>query len=424
MENIEKNQAINILVPRLIDKTEHLQNEIKTRILLNKIFSEFENKASNKLNYFITNSFKRYNCTKLGNNINTFLTEREKENKNEINKILNSNFYNDTDLKLEKKKMKYKSTTKLLKGINEIFDKIKYPLETRFSRNSKIKIREIINGKDELKSKKENKAKKVEIKKLTPAKRNIIKFYNKQSLTTDKKIINSELYKEQKSIQDSINDYLNKINNKILKAEENSGISPFSILNSETYRTKPKINFPKINFLEYRNIKRPKETKLNKNTFQKSPDINKIMPYYKSFKKREDEKINNEDKKIPFITEVGIKVQNNNKDREYDFDDTQDVVYTSANNELNIHQSLDFKRKKLDEMFGLNNVPNITTYNNIISKKIVDSRMEKFKKIKSTNNIMISTKQKFNDIINNEMKKLDILEEQFFSKSRKNYKKY
>ena len=424
MENIEKNQAINILVPRLIDKTEHLQNEIKTRILLNKIFSEFENKASNKLNYFITNSYKRYNCTKLGNNINTFLTEREKENKNEINKILNSNFYNDTDLKLEKKKMKYKSTTKLLKGINEIFDKIKYPLETRFSRNSKIKIREIINGKDELKSKKENKAKKVEIKKLTPAKRNIIKFYNKQSLTTDKKIINSELYKEQKSIQDSINDYLNKINNKILKADVNSGISPFSILNSETYRTKPKINFPKINFLEYRNIKRPKETKLNKNTFQKTPDINKIMPYYKSFKKREDEKINNEDKKIPFITEVGIKVQNNNKDREYDFDDTQDVVYTSANNELNIHQSLDFKRKKLDEMFGLNNVPNITTYNNIISQKIENSRMEKFKKIKSTNNIMNSTRQKFNDIINNEMKKLDIFEEQFFSKSRKNYKKY
>ena len=50
--------------------------------------------------------------------------------------------------------------------------------------------------------------------------------------------------------------------------------------------------------------------------------------------------------------------------------------------------------------------------------------MEKFKKIKSTNNIMNSTRQKFNDIINNEMKKLDIFEEQFFSKSRKNYKKY
>ena len=63
MENIEKNQAINILVPKLIDRTEHLQKEIKSRLLLNKIFSEFENKASNKLNYFIANSYKRYNCS-------------------------------------------------------------------------------------------------------------------------------------------------------------------------------------------------------------------------------------------------------------------------------------------------------------------------------------------------------------------------
>ena len=424
MENIEKNKAINILVPKLIDKTEHLQKEIKTRILLNKIFSEFENKASNKLNYFITNSFKRYNCTKLGNNINTFLSGWEKENKNEIDKIFNINFYNDTDLKFEKKKMKHKSTTKLLKGINEIFDKIKYPLETKFSRNSKIKIREIIVGKDELKKKKDNKIKEVEIKKLTPVKRNIIRFYNKQSLTTDKKIINSELAKEQKSIQDSINDYLNKVNSKILKADINSGISPFSILNSETYRTKPKINFPKIKFLDYRYMKRPIEAKPIKKNYQKSPDVNKILPYYKLFKKREAEQINNENSKIPFITEVGIKVQNNNKDKEYDFDNTQDMVYTSASNELNINQSLDFKRKKLDELFGLNNVPNITTYNNIISKKIENSRMEKFKKIKSMNNVMNSTKQKFNEIINNEMKKLDILEERLLSKSKKNYKKY
>ena len=34
---------------------------------------------------------------------------------------------------------------------------------------------------------------------------------------------------------------------------------------------------------------------------------------------------------------------------------------------------------------------------------------------------MNSTKKKFNDIFNNEMKKLDILEEQLLSKSRKNY---
>ena len=141
MENIEKTQAINILVPELISKTERLQKEKKTRILLNKIFSEFENKASNRFNYFITNSFKRYNCTKLGNNIDNFLSETQKENNNEINKIINSEFYKESDLKLEKNKIKYRSTTKLLKDINDIFSKIKYPLETKFTRNSKKKIK-------------------------------------------------------------------------------------------------------------------------------------------------------------------------------------------------------------------------------------------------------------------------------------------
>ena len=144
MENIEKNKAINILIPKLIDKTENLQKEIKSRLLLNKIFSEFENKASDQLNYFITNSIKRYNCTKLGNNLDTFLTNAEKENKVEVNKIIHSPLYKDLDLYTERKKMKYKSTTKLFKDINETFDKIKYPLDSKFSRNNKRKIRKII----------------------------------------------------------------------------------------------------------------------------------------------------------------------------------------------------------------------------------------------------------------------------------------
>ena len=165
MENIEKNKAINILVPKLINKTEKLQKEIKRRILLNKIFSEFENKASHKFNRFITNSFKRYNCTKLGNNINNYLSETQREKNYEINKILNSDFYKDNEIKLEKNKMKYKSTTKLIKDINEIFDKIKYPLDTKFSRNSKMKIKEIINEQEIKIKKNENITKKSNLNK-------------------------------------------------------------------------------------------------------------------------------------------------------------------------------------------------------------------------------------------------------------------
>ena len=62
--------------------------------------------------------------------------------------------------------------------------------------------------------------------------------------------------------------------------------------------------------------------------------------------------------KIPFITEIGIKV---NKDKEYEYDNTQDIVYTTANNELKLQKKFENKRKRFEDLFGLNNIPNITT---------------------------------------------------------------
>ena len=416
MDDIEKNQAINILVPKLIDKTEHLQKEIKTRLLLNKIFSQFENKASNKLNHFITNSKKRYNCSKLGNNLNIFLSESQRENIKDINEVLNNDFYKDTDIKLEKKKMKYKSTSKLFSDINDIFNKIKYPLETKFSRNSKKQIQLIINNKD----KKEDKIKKVAIKKIIPTKRNIIRFYNKQALTTDKQIINSELELDQKSIQYSIDEYLSKVNSKVLKKDFNNNYPPVILLNSESYSKKPKIKFPKINFLNYLKPSSKIQPILIERNIPKSPDISKLMPYYKLFKQKKEKENNSEDKKIPFITEVGIKVPS----KEYDYNYTQDIVYTSANNELKIQQKLDDKRKLFDDYFGFNDIPRITMYKNIIAQKKEKLKMEKLNKIKRINRFKVSIRKKYNDIINNEMKKLDELEEKFLSKSKIINKKY
>ena len=416
MDDIEKNQAINILVPKLIDKTEHLQKEIKTRLLLNKIFSQFENKASNKLNHFITNSKKRYNCSKLGNNLNIFLSESQRENIKDINEVLNNDFYKDTDIKLEKKKMKYKSTSKLFSDINDIFNKIKYPLETKFSRNSKKQIQLIINNKD----KEENKIQKVAIKKIFPTKRNIIRFYNKQALTTDKQIINSELELDQKSIQYSIDEYLSKVNSKVLKKDINNNYPPVILLNSESYSKKPKIKFPKINFLNYLKPSSKIQPILIERNIPKSPDISKLMPYYKLFKQKKEKENNSEDKKIPFITEVGIKVPS----KEYDYNYTQDIVYTSANNELKIQQKLDDKRKLFDDYFGFNDIPRITMYKNIIAQKKEKLKMEKLNKIKRINRFKVSIRKKYNDIINNEMKKLDELEEKFLSKSKIINKKY
>ena len=413
MKDIEKNRAINILVPRLIDKTKNLQKEIKSRILLNKIFSEFENKASNKLNYFIKNSRKRYNCGKFGNNIDSFLSETERDNIKEANKIINNDFYKDSEMKLEKKKMKYKSTTKLFSDINDIFEKIKYPLDEKFNRNSRKQIQLILNNKDIEKPKSE--IQKVIINKISPKQRNIIRFYNQKARTTDKQVINSQLEKDQKSIQNSIDEYLNKINSQFLTGRINNQGHQKIQYNLESYNNRPKIKFPKINLLNYYNqLNRPIQPKIIKRKiFLKSPDISKVLPYYKSFKKKEKkEKNSKENNKIPFITEVDIKV--NKKD--YDYDNTQDIVYSSANNELNIKQKIDNKRKLLDDLLGFDNIPRITVYNKIIKQKKEKMKLEKLNKIKSTDNFNISIKEKMNNIINNEMKKLEDLETKLLSK--------
>ena len=405
MKDIERNGAINILVPRLIDKTKNLQKEIKSRILLNKIFSEFENKASNKLNYFIKNSRKRYNCGKFGNNIDSFLSETERDNIKEANKIINNDFYKDSEMKLEKKKMKYKSTTKLFSDINDIFEKIKYPLDEKFNRNSRKQIQLILNNKDIEKPKSE-------IQKVI-----IIRFYNQKARTTDKQVINSQLEKDQKSIQNSIDEYLNKINSQFLTGRINNQSHQKIQYNLESYNNKPKIKFPKINLLNYYNqLNRPIQPKIIKRKiFLKSPDISKVLPYYKSFKKKEKkEKKIKENDKIPFITEIDIKV--NKKD--YDYDNTQDIVYSSANNELNIKQKIDNKRKLLDDLLGFDNIPRITVYNKIIKQKKEKMKLEKLNKIKSTDNFNISIKEKMNNIINNEMKKLEELETKLLSKSK------
>ena len=415
MKDIEKNRAINILVPRLIDKTKNLQKEIKSRILLNKIFSEFENKASNKLNYFIKNSRKRYNCGKFGNNIDSFLSETERDNIKEANKIINNDFYKDSEMKLEKKKMKYKSTTKLFSDINDIFEKIKYPLDEKFNRNSRKQIQLILNNKDIEKPKSE--IQKVIINKISPKQRNIIRFYNQKARTTDKQVINSQLEKDQKSIQNSIDEYLNKINSQFLTGRINNQSHQKIQYNLESYNNRPKIKFPKINLLNYYNqLNRPIQPKIIKRKiFLKSPDISKVLPYYKSFKKKEKkEKKIKENDKIPFITEVDIKV--NKKD--YDYDNTQDIVYSSANNELNIKQKIDNKRKLLDDLLGFDNIPRITVYNKIIKQKKEKMKLEKLNKIKSTDNFNISIKEKMNNIINNEMKKLEDLETKLLSKSK------
>ena len=138
----------NILIPRLINESNNLTKEIKNRIKLNKIFSEFENKASNNFNYFITASNQRYANSKLGNDLDSIISSTRAKNINEATKIVNDKFYRDKNLEIEKQKMKYKSTERIYEDIKDTFNKMRLPLESKFTKNTQKEIDLIINGND------------------------------------------------------------------------------------------------------------------------------------------------------------------------------------------------------------------------------------------------------------------------------------
>ena len=128
-------------MPKLIEKSEDLSKEIKYRIKLNHIFSEFEAKSGNQFNFFIKESEKRYLASKCGTKIEYLLNRSKRRGKKEALKILNDDFYLNQDILDERKKMQAKSTNEIHKNITDIINEIKnvkndgLELSTKKSRN-------------------------------------------------------------------------------------------------------------------------------------------------------------------------------------------------------------------------------------------------------------------------------------------------
>ena len=402
MEILEQSKVLNILIPKLIDKTKHLQKEMKSRIKLNKIFSEFENKATNKLNYFIANSVKRYTCTKFGNDLDSYLLNTRTKNLYEANKIIKDKFYSDSNLEKEKEKMKYKSTSKIYKDINDIFKQIKIPLESEFNKQSKRKIKLILNSLKNNPSMNDLLMRKEKLKII----KNYNKHYMKKNLTNDKYLISTVLEKEQESIGNSINNYLNNVENKILNNELNNNSSTDNPISLSSRKRKLKLDLPNIKLINYRYNKKINIIKIEDT---KTPDIKKLLPYskmsQKPFKKRKiiNDSFNIENIKQPFLTEANIHTNKSN-----DYHNTVNLVFNSANEEFRLQNNLDKRRRRLDDILGINEIPKLDSYDEIITKKfeeIKNERREKAKKISDSQRFeSLSNKEKARIMINNSVK--------------------
>ena len=422
---IGQSKALNILIPKLIDKNEVLQKEMKSRIKFNKIFSKFENRASSKLNYFIENSNKRYNCTKMGNDINKFLLSTCTRNLDEANKIINDKFYSDANLEKEKQKLKFKSISKVYKEIKDTFDNMRIPLETKFSRNRNRKIKLIIKSKNN----KNLTLNKNEInisndKALNP--KNKIKYTIRKNLTTDKEIITSELKKEKILIDNSIINYLNNVNKTSRLEEKEINKTPPMQIPSSTSSRKKKLNIklPNIKLLNYqnhpRNIKDEEDRRFKQD--KRKIDLSKLLPYSsmnrkptKIKSKDENSLDSSENKKYPFITEPNLYANKIN-----DYHNTLNIVFNSANDEFILKNNLERRRRRLDEILGINDIPKLNTYDDIIMKSFDDVKNERIQKANKLNKSqryeVLSMKEKANALVDEHLEILDRLEKKTYKK--------
>lgn len=429
---IVKSKALNALVPILINKTEYLKKEIKTRMKLNNIFSEFENKASNKLSYFIENSNKRYNYTKYGNDLDLFIQTNQTRNESEANKILTDNFYKDENIEKERQKMKYKSTSKIYKDIKDTFKQIKIPSKLKPMNGSKKTIKILINKIknnltkekiDLIKTKVINKNLKKEVKKEN---KDII--YSKD-IKEKEKLLKFYINMQEKLIKNSINQYLNDVNNKSNFFEGSGGYPPWQILNSTPFKKKPNINLPNIKFFNYIKSKPIKRNLTEKEMIRRKPDIKKVLPYSKYGKNSNSfiyNRNNNlslkdiENNNCPFLTEANICINRKN-----DFRNTVNIVYNSANKELQMKNNLDKKRRKIDELIGFNKIPLLSTYDDIIFKKSEQIKFERYKNSKRLNKSQkyeyLPYKDRINILINKKIKILDKIEQNPYKKININY---
>ena len=416
MDIVNKSKALNILIPKLINKSNILTKEIKNRIKLNKIFSEFENKASNNLNYFISASNQRYTNSKLGNDLDTIITTTRAKNISEATKIINDKFYTDKNLEIEKQKMKYKSTEKIYKDIKNTFNKMKLPLETKFSRNIQSEIDSILKGQDDGTSynrKNSNGWNFYSDKEVKP----FIKA--KDNIKYGKRAIKYELERDKNSINKYITNYLDELENEnTLKTFKSSGNSPSKNSKKIPYK------LPKIKLINYRQKNAPKKRLITEE--EKKPNIRKLLPYSRMgrlfhIEQQKEDNSSNElpQRNFPFITETKLPIDN--KKCEDNYQNTLNVVYNSANKEFAIRNNFDKKRKKLEMMLGIDNIPQLNTYDDILLKKfetIKNKRHERARKINESQRLAIlSKKERVNMIIDNDMELLEKFENKLYNKA-------
>ena len=356
------NSNFNKLVPKLLEQSNKLTKELKFRMKLNSFFSEFESKATNQFNFFIKESRTRYKGTRSGCDLDTLIATSRKKCLKEANKIINDNFYSNNDILIEKEKMKKKTTNRMYKHFRETLSELKNLTNS----SNTISLNNMSNK--NILSQKNIKRK----KKLFGNKKNMSKM-SSEKLFKEKNDIKLILNKEESLFHKTMDTYKNDLN------------SLNSLSETQKYAFAHKnlpLNLPNLNLLTYKKYVPPpinpdEEEMLNRVNFKK------LLPYSRLGKNLgyTQNIIKNKNKKNAFITEPQFGFFTNYGDYMNNVRNTNEIVLNSANREFNIENRINKKRKIIEDILGVDSIPNLDSY-----EEIIKNIFKKRKKERDNNN--------------------------------------
>ena len=431
-ELVPKLKIINETIPQAITDSNLYRKEIKKRMKLNSIFSEFDTKAYHDLNFFIDESNWRYSKSKGGLNLNSLISGTRKKCLDESMKVLNDKFYTNKIIEEERNKMFYKNSDKLYKQVKNRINVIKNPE----IKKKELKMASLTEeGLDEFDNYDINEN---NINEFIRKNSNMNSPYNtlerknsngginlKKNLHKDILKMNEVINTENNLIHKSLDNYkitLNKLKNKYEEAKKlKQGKEP-----KLNIHKKINIDFPKIKLLNYIHYDLyPKsdddDEELRKINVRKLLPFTKYGKYYKSLNENltmnESNKDENKDKTLPYITEPIIP---DNRHYYKNYQNTICVVHDSANKELFVDRNYEKKRDDVENILCIDNIPSLKVYDYIAhkgSEKIKEKRRKKNDRISHQQNYLkLTAKQKRNVDIDNNLQSIKDIEDDLFGK--------
>jgi len=417
-----KEPTANILVPRLLDKINNYSNNLKNRVKIDGIFSEFDDSANANFKKFIKLSEQRYKSVKSGTHLNNILENQRPEYKELSAQILSNKFYNNDDIELESKKLLKKMDVKenqdLFKLRKDIISK------TKDFTKSEIKNRErlVHNAMKKRKSKEKDKKKILTNKDYMYFPKYNTKFKksrDKMPKILDKhydKLVNKdELMEKKKYFDDLMSNDCNKLNENLMDYKSylkdvertHKNGDPLKLNNNkDNFGHTYNFSQDRIKLLTYKEEEvmdnRPKQKK------EPKVDIMKLMRYTKRGNKKwfQRELKNKSHKKFtPFKTTKLAKTgslfysanttsnnflkddknsntntQMNTHTEDFNFNATTSTAFSNYKNTIKtvrneadkvryLNENFDRKMRTMEGFFKLNNLPQIDDYENIIKDK-------------------------------------------------------